>query len=95
MADPLFGAVKVQVFGRVQGVGFRYAARKRALDLKLTGWVRNEDDGSVSVYGEGPTAVLEEYTRWLESGPPGAFVSEIKKRYLTPQGTYRSFSIDF
>lgn len=39
--------------GQVQGVGFRFTARRIALDLGLTGWVRNNDDGSVTVHAEG------------------------------------------
>lgn len=42
--------------GRVQGVGFRYATREVAERFKVTGWVRNEPDGSVrlEIQGEGP-----------------------------------------
>ncbi len=42
--------------GRVQGVGFRYTARRAATDLGLTGWVRNERDGTVSMEVQGEQA---------------------------------------
>ena len=44
---------KFRIFGRVQGVGFRYTAMYMAQDLDLTGWVRNEDDGSVTMEVQG------------------------------------------
>ena len=39
--------------GRVQGVGFRYTAKYLAQSLGLTGWVRNEYDGSVQAELQG------------------------------------------
>lgn len=47
--------------GEVQGVGFRWTARKVADDLGLSGWVRNEPDGSVSMELEGPSCDLGTY----------------------------------
>ncbi len=44
---------KVTVYGRVQGVSFRYYTRREATNRGLTGWVRNEMDGSVKVVAEG------------------------------------------
>lgn len=43
----------MQFYGRVQGVGFRYHATYKARELELTGWVRNEDDGSVEMEVQG------------------------------------------
>ena len=44
---------KLQFYGRVQGVGFRHTAINTASRLGLTGWVRNERDGSVSMEVQG------------------------------------------
>ncbi len=44
---------KIHFYGQVQGVGFRYTARWAARALDLTGWVRNEADGSVTMEVQG------------------------------------------
>ena len=54
MADEKLLALSARIHGRVQGVGFRMQAQSRATRLGLTGWVRNEADGSVRVEAEGP-----------------------------------------
>ena len=44
---------RYSIEGQVQGVGFRYRARYAAQTLELTGWVENEDDGSVTLEVQG------------------------------------------
>ena len=44
---------RYSIEGQVQGVGFRYRARYAAQSLGLTGWVENEDDGSVTLEVQG------------------------------------------
>ena len=46
-------------YGRVQGVGFRYHASHKARSLGITGWVRNEYDGSVTLEAQGPEECLD------------------------------------
>jgi acylphosphatase len=46
------GRLHARVIGRVQGVGFRYYVLNAAIELGLTGWVRNRRDGSVEVVAE-------------------------------------------
>lgn len=60
--------IHVRFVGQVQGVGFRWTSQRVAFDLGLTGWVRNEPDGSVSMELQGPSeAVATFFTRLLES----------------------------
>ena len=65
------GAVRLQAFvkGRVQGVGFRWWTRARALELGLTGWALNLEDGRVEVVAEGPRQACEQLLALLPSGP--------------------------
>jgi acylphosphatase len=67
------------VRGRVQGVGFRWWVRARALELGLAGSATNLDDGRVEVVAEGPRAVCEQLLALLRGpGTPGsvAFVAD-------------------
>jgi acylphosphatase len=65
------------VHGRVQGVGFRYAAREHAHALGLTGLVRNRSDGTVEAEFQGAVAAVEQILDWLHQGPPDAHVSAV------------------
>ena len=48
--------------GRVQGVGFRFFVQQNAAELGLVGWVRNMEDGSVTMEVQGAAAAVE--TLW-------------------------------
>jgi len=74
------------VRGSVQGVGFRWFAKELADSLKLSGWVRNRDDGSVELEVEGSTNLLDEFERRLRTGNPSAKVDEIQTVLRAPQG---------
>ena len=63
-------AIRVQVYGRVQGVGFRYHTRNQAVALHLAGWVKNMHDGSVTVQAQGNAQHLTQLLEWLHQGPP-------------------------
>ena len=76
------------VRGRVQGVGFRWWVRSRALELGLVGSVTNLDDGRVQVEAEGPRQACERLLAML-SGPssggrPGV-VAGVMKHWSTPR----------
>lgn len=53
--------LRMRFVGQVQGVGFRWTARKVAQGLGLSGWVRNEWDGSVSMELQGPSDSLARF----------------------------------
>ncbi len=75
LGEPPARAIRVSVDGTVQGVGFREATRRRALELDLKGWVRNEEDGTVAVHAEGPLPAIESLLGFLRKGPRGAAVA--------------------
>jgi acylphosphatase len=85
--------VHVHVAGRVQGVFFRDAARQRARQLGLSGWVRNTSDGRVEAVFEGDSGSVEEIIEWCGEGPPDASVSEVKSNYEEPRGDLSGFEI--
>jgi acylphosphatase len=70
-------AVKVRVTGRVQGVFYRGWTQEEAEALGLTGWVRNERDGSVTALLVGPDAQVDAMLAALRRGPPAARVADV------------------
>ena len=70
--------VRVRVTGRVQGVGFRWWTQQEARRVGLTGWVRNEDDGSVRALLHGPEDAVDRMLERLRLGPPGARVDHVE-----------------
>lgn len=70
-------SVAVHVTGRVQGVGFRVWVRREAGALGLSGWVRNERDGSVRALLAGSRQAVDEMLTRLRQGPSGAVVEGV------------------
>jgi acylphosphatase len=89
------GALEARVRGRVQGVGFRYWTVNEAGRLRLSGWVRNEPDGSVTVRAEGDPAGLDRLVAVLKRGPAGARVDRVEVVRLPASGLYRGFTVDY
>lgn len=79
--------------GIVQGVGYRMSAYDAAVDLGITGWVRNLQDGHVEVLAESDKATLEQFVAWAKTGPAYAVVSEVEKEEFTATGEFTSFQI--
>lgn len=70
--------VRARISGRVQGVGYRIWTRGEAVRLGLTGWVRNESDGSVSAVIAGADSAIAAMVERLWQGPRGAAVSKVE-----------------
>jgi acylphosphatase len=85
-------AIRLQIYGRVQGVGFRYYAQKEAQMQGLRGFVKNRPDGSVYIEAEGSTDQLEAFILWCETGPAWARVSKVEKQWIPLQG-HQGFAI--
>ena len=83
-------AAEIIVEGRVQGVGYRNYAQRRAASLGLDGFVMNLKDGRVRARCEGPRPVIEEFIRDLGKGPPLSLVEHVTVRWLPPSGRFGS-----
>jgi acylphosphatase len=83
---------RVVVRGRVQAVGFRVSAQVRAGSLDLTGWVRNNPDGTVEAELEGPSDRVESLLDWFSRGPRGALVEDVRIEWREPLGR-RGFTV--
>ncbi|AKJ95689.1 MULTISPECIES: acylphosphatase [Thioalkalivibrio] len=73
-----------RVSGQVQGVFFRASTRDEAQRLHLTGYARNEPDGSVEVLAVGPRKALDALEEWLADGPRMARVDAVEAEELPP-----------
>jgi acylphosphatase len=80
------------VEGRVQGVGYRAFAIRKAEELGVNGWVRNRWDGSVEVTAEGERAVLDKFVAALFVGPPSANVTRLTPDWQSATGEFSRFS---
>ncbi len=82
---------EIFVYGRVQGVGFRYAARNQARSLGLKGWVENQPDGSVLTLIQGDTEACNRYIQWCRNGPGYCWVEriEVKENPVSPLSHFR------
>ena len=60
--------VNIKIYGKVQGVFFRDSSQRKAKELNLSGWVRNELDGTVQIVAEGEEKNLKELIEWCRAG---------------------------
>nr|WP_214108418.1 acylphosphatase [Acrocarpospora catenulata] len=79
------------VRGRVQGVGFRWWTRARALELGLTGWARNLEDGRVEVVAEGPRESCDALLELLRGDDTPGQVTGVVERWSDPKGAVVGF----
>ena len=70
--------VAMRVHGKVQGVFFRASTEEKAQELGLTGFVRNEPDGTVYLEAEGSPEALKQLEQWAHDGPRRAQVAQVE-----------------
>ncbi|MEQ3554813.1 acylphosphatase [Pseudonocardia nematodicida] len=81
----------VWVQGEVQGVGFRWWTRSRALELGLTGQARNLSDGRVAVTAEGERAACEQLRDLLRDGDTPGRVRSVSEQWGDATGSFTGF----
>lgn len=85
--------VSVTIHGRVQGVAFRHYTCRRALELGVTGWVRNLPDDSVEGLFEGNEIAVQNLLEWCRNGPPAARVDRLDIHHGIYTGEFEDFTI--
>jgi acylphosphatase len=83
----------VKVFGRVQRVGYRRHVPDSAQELGLSGYVRNEKDGSVTVFVQGDDAAIEKFIEKLKTSPQPAHVKSLEVKDARPRPALKYFTI--
>jgi DNA ligase D-like protein (predicted 3'-phosphoesterase) len=91
-ADADATAIRAVVRGEVQGVGYREATQRWARRRGVMGWVRNCEDGSVLVHGEGPERSVDGLVAFLREGPTSARVAALEVERVKVEG-HEQFAI--
>ena len=83
------------IHGKVQGVYYRASALDIAIQLGITGWVRNLPNGSVEVVAEGQGNQLDQFIEWCKIGPQGASVSDVDVTREVREREFSTFKIEY
>ncbi|ULQ57070.1 acylphosphatase [Flavihumibacter rivuli] len=84
--------IRIEIWGKVQGVSYRYYCCQHARSLMVTGLVRNLDNGNVEVIASGTNEQLDELVQWCKKGPLLAKVTQIDITAM-PLQDFPEFSI--
>ena len=79
------------ISGIVQGVMFRYSAKKEANKLNLTGYVKNLLNGELEIVVEGKNDVVKKLIYWAQSGPELAKIDNCVINYLSYKNEFDKF----
>ena len=85
--------MQVTYSGQVQGVGFRYQAKRLAAGYEIVGQVRNAADGTVELVVEGEPGELEAYREAIRKCGLGPLIRDEKLSWSTPRNEFRGFEI--
>jgi acylphosphatase len=82
-------ALRLEICGLVQGVGYRWSMVEAARTLGIRGWVRNRQDGSVEAMVVGHHEAVDRMVVWSRRGPSAARVETVN--VLAGEGTFATF----
>jgi acylphosphatase len=81
------------VHGRVQGVGFRYCTQYEASHRQLTGWVKNNDNGTVELEVQGEEEKVKQFVQKTGKISPFAKVTKLDITETSPIPTEKDYRI--
>ena len=87
--------VRIIISGCVQGIFFRAFVREKALQLGLTGYVRNTEEGKVEILIEGHKAKIDKLIENCKQGPPGASVEKVEVKKELYKAEFKEFRIKY
>lgn len=92
---PTMNEIHCIISGRVQNVGFRDYVQRAAGTCLVSGWVRNQGDGTVELVAQGTPDALKEFVEHLHEGSIAARVESVSVEWRTARETYDDFSIRY
>ena len=84
--------ISITVSGLVQGVYYRQSTKEKALELGVSGIVKNLGDGNVQILATGTADQLDKLVIWCKQGPPHAKVEKVQVKDIEPQ-VFMGFAI--
>lgn len=88
-------ATQITITGLVQGVSFRYYAKKTALSLGLTGFAKNLEDDSVEIIVQGSKDNINKLINWCKKGPEQAKVENVEIKEINLTEKFNLFEIRY
>ena len=88
--------VQIIVYGRAQGISFRYYSKRKALELDVTGWVMNLDNyNKIEFVLEGKDENVDEMVEWCKQGPNYALIKKIDIIEQEYKGKFDGFEVRY
>lgn len=86
---------EIIVYGRVQGVGFRFYTYQTAVMNGINGWVKNNIDGTVKIVAQGKKSNMNKFINALRRGSHFSKVEDISLKEIQPPKNYKTFNIKY
>jgi acylphosphatase len=83
------------ISGRVQGVFFRLETKQAAQRYGVSGWVKNQIDGTVAAVFEGSKENVDAILEWCKQGPPHAKVTHVDVAWEDYKGEFDGFNVTY
>ena len=88
-------AIKVNIKGRIQGVGYRANTHQKATRLGIKGYIRSTSGNEVEVVAEGDEDNLKKLIEFLEVGPDGTEIEKFDFEWIEPTDDFIRFAIKY
>ncbi len=85
--------IHLKVFGKVQGVSYRYWVKENAKELGVSGWVKNQDDKTVEIIANGNKEKIDIFIERCNTGSPNSEVRRLDKALIDQVGNGGSFPL--
>ncbi len=89
----MVSSLSIFISGNVQGVSFRFFAKAQAMDLDISGWVKNLLDGRVEILAQGHKKNLEKFLATIKTGPNMARVNQVSHSWVQLPEKFPDFQI--